>query len=79
MVKNFVYTLLPMLRPELYDAVNRISDHGAYSPLEILKIESGTSLAINLKGMGEPIKQIKELPGDRLADILHRFVFRSPL
>jgi hypothetical protein len=45
----------------LYDAVNRISGIGAHSPLEILKIESGTNLSISLKGMGEPIKQIKEL------------------
>jgi len=45
----------------LYDAVNRIHGNSAFSPLQILKIESGTSLTVNLKGLGEVIKQLKEL------------------
>jgi len=31
------------------------------TPLEVIKIESGTSLIINLKGLGSPIKEIKKL------------------
>lgn len=44
----------------LYQAVNQISGKPERSSLQIVKIESGSSLSINLKGIGEPIKQLKQ-------------------
>ncbi len=46
----------------LYDTVERV--HGAdsqYPPLELVKIESGTDVRIDVKGLGKPIKEIKNL------------------
>ncbi len=46
----------------LYDTVERV--HGAdsqFPPLELVKIESGTSVRVDVKGLGKPIKEIKNL------------------
>mgnify|MGYP001195934906 CR=1 FL=1 len=45
----------------LYEAVAEATGEKKLSPIEIIKIESGTSLSINLKGLGSPIKEIKKL------------------
>jgi len=59
-LKTLTKTLLQL--EALYETVERI--HGAdpqYPPLELVKIESGTDVRIDVKGLGKPIKEIKNL------------------
>jgi hypothetical protein len=44
----------------LYETTARLSGDTEYEPLEVIKIETGTSLSLNVKGLGEPIKEIKK-------------------
>jgi hypothetical protein len=43
----------------LYDAINRAFARADAPPLQIIKIESGSSLRIDLKGLAETIKELK--------------------
>jgi hypothetical protein len=43
----------------LYDALNRVFGRAGAPPFQVIKIESGSSLRIDLRGLAETIKELK--------------------
>ncbi len=56
----------------LYETGARITEKKEFEPLQVIKIDSGTNVSINLKGLGEPIKQIKNLILEMWAKYRHK-------